>query len=103
VSNHYSADDPSVQDFVKKYQEQFGSTPDSLAALGYDAMRIAAEAMKRAPDLSGPALRDAIGQTKDFVGVTGKITLDEKRNAVKPAVVLLVQDGKFKFVSTVAP
>ncbi len=103
VSNHYSATDPSVQDFVKAYQAAFGSVPDSLAALGYDAARVALEAMKRAPDLSGPALRAALAQTRDFPGVAGRITMDKDRNAVKPAVVLKVEEGKFAFVTTVAP
>jgi branched-chain amino acid transport system substrate-binding protein len=105
VSNHYSAEDPSpnVQNFIKKYSEKFGAVPDSLAALGYDAAQVAIEAMRRAPDLSGPALKDAIAQTKDFAGVAGSITMNEKRDAVKPAVVLQVKDGKFKYVSTVTP
>ena len=105
VSNHYSAEDPSpnVQNFIKKYQAKFGTVPDSLAALGYDAAQVAIEAMRRAPDLSGPALRDAIAQTKDFAGVAGSITMNEKRDAVKPAVVLEVKDGKFKYISTVTP
>ncbi|MBX7115587.1 MAG: ABC transporter substrate-binding protein [Myxococcaceae bacterium] len=105
VSNHYSAEDPSpvVQNFITKYKAKFGSVPDSLAALGYDSAQVAIEAMKRAPDLSGPALRDAIAQTKDFQGVAGKISLDDKRNAVKPAVVLKVKDGKFAYVATVNP
>ena len=59
--------------------------------------------MRRAPDLSGPSLREAIAQTKDFPGVAGTITLDENRNAVKPAVVLQVTGGTFKYVATVAP
>jgi branched-chain amino acid transport system substrate-binding protein len=105
VSNHYSADDPSprVQDFIKKYQARYKTTPDSLAALGYDSARVAIEAMKRAADLTGTAIRDQIALTKDFPGVAGTITLDEKRNPVKPAVVLKVEDGKFKYVSTVSP
>lgn len=105
VSNHYSADDPTprVQDFIKKYQAKFGAVPDSLAALGYDAAKVVIEAMTRAPDLSGPALREAIASTKDFPGVAGTITLDEKRNPVKPAVVLTVEGGKFKYKATVAP
>ena len=37
-------------------------------------------------------------QTKDFPGVTGKITIDKDRNAVKPAVVLEVKDGKLEYV-----
>ncbi|MBL8911106.1 MAG: ABC transporter substrate-binding protein [Archangium sp.] len=105
VSNHYSAEDPSprVQDFIRRYQEKFKVVPDSLAALGYDSARVTIEAMKRAPDLSGPALRKAIAETKDFPGVAGVITLDEKRNPVKPAVVLKVEGGKFKYVDTVSP
>jgi branched-chain amino acid transport system substrate-binding protein len=105
VSNHYSSDDPNprVQEFIKKYAAKYKTTPDSLAALGYDSARVAIEAMKRAADLSGPALRDQIAATKDFPGVAGTITLDEKRNPVKPAVVLKVEAGKFKYVATVAP
>ncbi|MCK6548910.1 ABC transporter substrate-binding protein [Myxococcota bacterium] len=104
-SNHYSAEDPSptVQKFLTDYKAAYGSVPDSLAALGYDAAMVAIDAMKKAPDLSGPALREAIAATKDFPGVAGNITLDEKRNAVKPAVVLQVSEGKLKYVTTVNP
>jgi branched-chain amino acid transport system substrate-binding protein len=48
-------------------------------------------------------IRDAIAQTKDFPGVTGIITIDENRNATKPAVVLKVEDQKVKFVETIYP
>lgn len=105
VSNHYSSDDPSprVQDFIKRYQAKFKVVPDSLAALGYDSAGVVIEALKRAPDTSGPALRDAIAQTKDYPGVAGTITLDAQRNPVKPAVVLKVEGGRFKYVDTVSP
>ena len=49
------------------------------------------------------AIRDALAQTKDFAGVTGVTTLDENRNAVKPAVVLQVNDGKLAYVETINP
>ena len=35
--------------------------------------------------------------------MAGTITLDEKRNAMKPAVVLKVGEGKTKYVATIAP
>jgi len=35
--------------------------------------------------------------------VTGKITINKDRNAVKPAVVLKVENGKFVYVETVTP
>jgi branched-chain amino acid transport system substrate-binding protein len=105
VSNHYSADDlsPTVQGFISRFKEKYGAVPDSLAALGYDSAMVAIEAMKRAPDLSGPALRDAIAATQNHPGVTGSITLDANRNPVKPAVVLEVKSGKFAYVTTIAP
>ena len=104
-SDHYSPDNPSptVQKFIAEYKAAYGTVPDSLAGLGYDAARVAIAAMKKAPDLSGPAIRDAIALTKDFPGVTGSISLDENRNAVKPAVVLEVVEGKLKYITTTSP
>jgi len=104
-SNHYSVDDPSpaVQKFVADYRKRFNQVPDALAALGYDAARILADAMKRAGSPKGDKVRDALVQTKDFPGVTGTITINNERNAVKPAVVLKIENGKFVYVTTVKP
>ncbi|MDC0713540.1 ABC transporter substrate-binding protein [Stigmatella sp. ncwal1] len=104
-SNHYAVDnpDPVLKAFIEKYQKAYGSVPDSVAALAYDATMVGYEAMKRAPDLSGPALRDAIAATKDFPGVAGKITLNAQRDAEKQAVVLKIENGKTKFMTTVTP
>ena len=104
-SNHYSHEDqrPEVQDFVKKYQAEFNKVPDGLAALGYDAARLLFDAMDRAPSLGGKDLAKAIAETKNFPGVTGTITIDEKRNANKDAVVLEIQNGVPKFVASVKP
>ena len=35
--------------------------------------------------------------------MTGKFTLDAKRNAIKSAAILKIKDGKFKFLETIAP
>jgi len=104
-SNHYSPDDPNprVQKFIAAYKKAYGSVPDSLAALGYDAAMVAVDAIKRAPSFDRAAIRDAIAQTKNFHGVTGSITLDDKRNATKSAVVLEVGKGTTKYVDTIAP
>jgi branched-chain amino acid transport system substrate-binding protein len=104
-ANHYSHQDPSprVQNFIKKYEAQFGGTPDGLAALGYDAARILAEAMGRAKSLEGADIAAELAKTKDFEGVTGNITIDENRNAVKPAVILEMKDGVPTYVTTIEP
>ena len=107
ISNHYSADNPApeIQNFVKAYKAKFNVVPDSLAALAYDATKVLADAIKRAGGTESAKLKDAINATKDFAGVTGKITLDGKRNAVKPAVVLelVPAESKFTFKETIAP
>jgi len=105
-SNHYSPEstDPAVQDFIKKFKAKYSDrTPDAMAALGYDTVKILADAIKRAGGTDSSALRNAIAETKDFPGVTGVITLDENRNAKKPAVVLEIKGKSYKFVETVQP
>ena len=105
ISNHYSVDDPSpaIRKFVADYKARHGKVPDALAALGYDAMRVLGEAIKRAGTTEEPKLRDAIAQTQNFPGVTGTISIDAQRNAVKPAVVLKLQDRKYVYQETIYP
>ena len=105
ISNHYSVDDPSpaIQKFVADYKGRYNILPDALAALGYDSMKVLADAIKRAGSTENVKLRDAIGQTKNFPGVTGQITIDQDRNAVKPAVVLKLQNLKFVYETTISP
>jgi branched-chain amino acid transport system substrate-binding protein len=105
-SNHYHTDDPSpsVREFVQKYRERFGAAPDSLAALGYDATRVLAEAIKRAGTTDGPKLRDAIANTKNFPGVTGVITLGPDRNPIgKKLAILEIKNGTTILKGTVDP
>ena len=95
-SSHYSADDPDplVQQFVADYVRLYGSLPDAFAATAYDAARIMLDAFERA---EGPtdraAIRDALAATRDFPGVTGRITFNAARDAVKPIVIIKIEEG----------
>lgn len=104
-SNHYSPDNksPSVVNFTSKFKEVYHEIPDGLAAMGYDAVMVLADAMRRAKSFDPTDIRDAIAQTKDFQGVTDRISIDSDRNAVKSAVILQVQKGEFKYLTTVSP
>ena len=104
-SNHYSVDDPSpaVQQFVAAYRKKYGANPDSIAALSYDAAQLLADAIRRAGSTEGKRMRDALAETKDFSGVSGMIKMDADRNPIKPAVVLKVEGGRFRFVTAVSP
>lgn len=74
-----------------------------MVALGYDALSLLADAMKRAGTTDPAKVNAAIAATKDFSGITGKITLDEHRNPTKPAVMLQIKNGKFSFMESVSP
>ena len=104
-STHFSPADqnPKVQDFVKKYTAKFKAAPDGMAPLGYDAMMILADAIKKAGTTDGDKVRAALASVKDYDAVTGKISIDDKRNATKSAVVLQVEGKENKFVASVAP
>jgi branched-chain amino acid transport system substrate-binding protein len=104
-SNHYATDDPNpvVQKFVNDYKTKYNQLPDALAALAYDAARILADAMTRAGSTDGEKVRDAIASTKDFPGVTGQISINQERNAVKTAVIVKVENGKYLLTETIKP
>jgi branched-chain amino acid transport system substrate-binding protein len=104
-TNHYSKDDtrPIVQDWVKKYSAKYGSAPDALATLGYDAANMLFTAMKNSNSVDPDKVKDALASLKDFDGVSGKMSIDAQHNPVKSAVVLQVKDGKVSFVENVAP
>jgi branched-chain amino acid transport system substrate-binding protein len=89
---------------VRTYRLRYQNlTPDAHAALAYDAMRFLADAMQRAGTTEGPKLRDALASTRNFPGVTGIISMDANRNAVKPAVILKLQDTSYIYQETIQP
>ena len=105
-STYFSAenDAPEVRAFVKKFSARWtNETPEAVSALGYDAVYLIAAAMTNAGTTAGPKLRDAIAATKNFPGVTGQTTIDEKRNSAKAAVMLTVKNGRSLFFESVTP
>ncbi len=105
-STHYSpeAGGPKAKAFVEAYKKRYsGKLPDAMAALGYDSAMILFDAMTRAGGTEGAKVRDALAGTKEYDAVTGKITINQDRDADKSAVILQVKDGKFSYVETIAP
>ncbi len=105
-STHYHPDVGSERSkkFLQNYRLRWkGKTPDALAACGYDSVLVLADALKRAGSTDGQKVRDALAATKDFPAVTGTISINERRDASKAAVILQVKDGKYKYLETVAP
>jgi branched-chain amino acid transport system substrate-binding protein len=97
-ANHFwvGSKEPLVKQFVVDYQNKYGAAPDAGAATAYDAARLLLAAFKRAKSIEHSAVRDALAATKDFPGVTGRITIDANRNAQVPVYILRIdKNGRF--------
>ena len=96
-ANHFwiGRDDPLVKQFVANYRARYKVDPDAGAATAYDAARLLFDAFSRAKSHESADIRDALAETKDFPGVTGRITLDANRNAQVPVYILRIEGGKF--------
>jgi branched-chain amino acid transport system substrate-binding protein len=99
-SEGFAPDHPTTavgQRFVAAYSQKYRSDANGLAALGYDAMIVSADAIRRANSKEGPAIRAALAATANVEGATGRISIDAERNAVKGAVILEVRENAFRF------
>lgn len=105
-SNHYAPDDnaPEIQSFVSAFKKEYNNeVPDGFAALGYDGVKLLADAIKRAGSTDPEKLKTALAATKDLKLATGTITLNENHDPVKAAVILEYKDGKQVFKAKVNP
>ncbi len=103
-TNHYSSEDTRlvVQEFVKKYQAKYGSVPDALAALAYDAANILFLAIQQAGTDDPVKVAQAMEKGK-FSVVSGDIVFDAQHNPKKCAVILEVSPEKVSYRDTVCP
>ncbi|HVF67052.1 MAG TPA: ABC transporter substrate-binding protein [Pyrinomonadaceae bacterium] len=97
ITGSFSANDPEVQvrKFSSDYAARFGGQPDHTAALAYDATKLVADAVARAGSNDSAKLREAVAQTANYKGLTGDLSFNAERNAVKPTQVFKIQGGKF--------
>lgn len=105
-STHFTSESPVTEvskTFLEDYKAKYGKEANAFAALGYDAYMVIIDAIEKAGSTDSVVIRDKIAATKDFVGSTGIITLDENGDAVKSAVINQVKDGKFVYLTTVEP
>ncbi|MGN8890105.1 ABC transporter substrate-binding protein [Dysosmobacter sp. HCP28S3_G4] len=102
----FSADasDEKTQNFVKKYQDQFGETPNQFAADAYDCVYAIKQALENAgctPDMSNEELCAAMVEqftTMTFEGLTGDgagITWTADGAVSKSPKGMVIQDGAY--------
>ena len=104
-TNHYSVEDtsPKAQAFVDSYTKEYGQKPEALAVLGYDAVYVLADAIKRANSTDSAKIIEALADTKDFPDISGVTTINKTHDADKNAVVIEMKDGKQVFKTSIKP
>jgi branched-chain amino acid transport system substrate-binding protein len=78
VANLLKPDDPQyavVTAYKKTFEAKAGSPASTFGGYAHDALRLMVDAIKRAGKAKPQAIRDAIEQTKGFVGVTGTVNM----------------------------
>jgi branched-chain amino acid transport system substrate-binding protein len=104
-SDHYFFDEPrpAVQRFVAAIREKYHENPAANAALGYDALHILTDAIKRVGGLDKKLIRDQIATTKNYQGVSGVITMGPDRDPIKPVAMIKIDGGKTQFAGWITP
>lgn len=104
--NHYSTQiaTPAAKNFMAAYKAKYNQEPDDVAALTYDTMGLLSEAIKAAGKLDREAVRNALANIKEYVGVTGTMRFEDgSGDPIKSAVILQIKDGGFVWVDNAAP
>jgi branched-chain amino acid transport system substrate-binding protein len=93
-----STNNPVGAEFGKRFQQRFGLAANTHSALGYDAMRLTADAIRRAGSTEGIAIRNALMATRDFETVQGppgtKAVFDDIGGARFKIGLSVVTEGK---------
>jgi branched-chain amino acid transport system substrate-binding protein len=111
-STHYAAAGAqgATKEFIERYEKKYGYTPDDVAALTWDSLRLVQAAIENSGKLTGKigsdrkAVRDALAQIKNFNGITGDMTFTEEGDPIKCAVIVRISDkGEYEFYKSVCP
>ncbi len=93
-----------AKDWIARFEKKYpGKQPNAFHALGADAYFVLLDAITRANSMKGENIRAALATTKDFSAISGKLSIGEDGNAVKPMVINVVKNGKFEYLTTVNP
>lgn len=111
-STHYAAAGAqgATKAFIDRYKAKYGYVPDDVAALTWDALGLAQQAISSLKELSGSiqkdrtAVRDALAKIQDFDGITGKMTFSGSGDPKKCAVIVKISEkGEYEFYKSVCP
>lgn len=92
-TNHYCSSEESMQEFITKYENKYGKTPTSFAALAYDSVMMAAQAMESAQTTDKETVKTTL-QNGTYLGLlTGDIKFDANGDPIKTVYICKYVDG----------
>lgn len=101
---HPDAPRPEVRRFGQAFRARYGRAPDAAAALGYDALRVLADAIRRARSTAPDRIAAALHQTRGWDGVTGPFSFDQDGDLpTKPITTITVRGGRFEYLGGGGP
>jgi branched-chain amino acid transport system substrate-binding protein len=89
---------PAAKKYVSDYEAKFGTSPGTWGTFSFDSVKLLLDAVKRAGGWDAAKVNRELTDTKNYMGITGSITIDPKTgNRVNTPVVILKleQDGKY--------
>jgi branched-chain amino acid transport system substrate-binding protein len=92
---------PPSRAFVAAYRARYHQDPSSVVALSFDTLKLLADAFGRSADDTRKGVRQAIQDTRGFVGATGRLTMGQDRDPVRDIVVVQIKGGHFAYLTTV--
>ncbi|MCD4719248.1 MAG: ABC transporter substrate-binding protein [Desulfobacula sp.] len=111
-SSHYAAAGAkgATKAFIDRYTDNYGYIPDDVAALTWDALQLAQQAIQDAGKITGKiekdraAVKDALTKIKNFAGITGNMTFTPEGDPIKCAVIVKINDsGEYEFYKSSCP
>jgi branched-chain amino acid transport system substrate-binding protein len=94
---------PGGKDFLAKYKAKFGKDVELYAPMGYDAVMVFIDAMKRANSADPAKFLPEVGKT-NYSGVIGSIAFDDKGDLKNgPITIYVVKGGKWEPLETAIP
>ncbi|MFH1097443.1 MAG: ABC transporter substrate-binding protein [Candidatus Desantisbacteria bacterium] len=83
-----------TKSYQEAYKKKYGRYSEGFAALAYDGMRIIAYVLKKCGE-NPEAIKNNLYNIKNYPGVTGPTTFDDKGDVIKPIVIKTVKNGRF--------
>ena len=111
-SSHYAAAGAkgATKAFIDRYTKNYGYIPDDVAALTWDALQLAQQAIQDTGKITGKiekdrtAVRNSLAKIKNFAGITGNMTFTEEGDPIKCAVIVKINDkGEYEFYKSSCP